>query len=212
MKGKYRTVSTRFWKDKWIRSLDPIEKMVYLYLLTNPETTICGVYQTTLDEIAHDTGVDHRQLSLILERFAAEGKAALYMDEWVIIPNFLKHQNLTSPKIQKGVERELENVPEAVISYSLSIGYAYDSINSNFNFNSNLSGKSSADAPQPPDFSKLYEEYDEKVVNDYYQRVLDYEQSKYGKRHYKNYPATIRNWLKRDKVETFKEKHPNGII
>ena len=43
--SKQRSVDTCFWDDRYITQLDPSEKLLFLYLLTNTLTNICGVYQ-----------------------------------------------------------------------------------------------------------------------------------------------------------------------
>ena len=40
-----RYISTTFWDDEWVQSLDFTEKGLYLYLLTNSLTNIAGVYK-----------------------------------------------------------------------------------------------------------------------------------------------------------------------
>ena len=51
-------VNTKFWDDTYIVTLDPIEKLLYLYFLTNPLTNICGIYEIQLRRVAFDTGID----------------------------------------------------------------------------------------------------------------------------------------------------------
>jgi len=43
-----RYISTSFWDDPWITSLDPSEKLLYLYLMTNTSTNISGVYKLSV--------------------------------------------------------------------------------------------------------------------------------------------------------------------
>ena len=46
--NKQRYVNTRFWNDTYVSSLDPIEKLLFIYLLTNEHTNISGVYEPPL--------------------------------------------------------------------------------------------------------------------------------------------------------------------
>ena len=34
--AKQRYINTKFWRDSYIEDLDPIEKLLFLYLLSNP--------------------------------------------------------------------------------------------------------------------------------------------------------------------------------
>lgn len=56
------------------------------------------------------------------------------------------------------------------------------------------------------EYERLIKSYGKAVVDDYHQRVLDHEQSKWGRRYYKSLPATIRNWLKRNNVKSKEEE------
>lgn len=122
-----RYISTSFWTDKWIRSLDPSERYLYMYLLTNPETNIAGVYDITLDRIAFDTGYDERTLRPMFERFAEAGKVYFYDEEWIILPTWPKHQQYDKrAKIRDGIVSVLQDIPEEVIAYLAEVGYHFD--------------------------------------------------------------------------------------
>lgn len=124
-----RYISTSFWTDKWIRTLNPSDRYLYLYLMTNPQTNIAGAYQITLDRIAFDTGYDERTLRPMLERFQKAKKAYFFQDEWVILPSWPKHQKWEiKPTIKKGIDLILEKLPKNVKSYMISIGYQYPMI------------------------------------------------------------------------------------
>lgn len=121
-----RYISTSFWTDKWIRSLDSSERYLYMYLLTNPQTNISGIYQITLDRIAFDTGYDERTLIPMFERFKEAGKAAFIDEEWIILPSWPKHQKWeVKETIRKGIETALKSIPHNVLHSAKAIGYTY---------------------------------------------------------------------------------------
>ena len=121
-----RYISTSFWTDKWIRTLDPSERYLYMYLLTNPQTNIAGIYQITLDRIAFDTGYDERTLLPMLDRFKKMNKAAFVHDEWVILPSWPKHQKWEIKEtIKKGIDSTLNSIPQNVLYEAREIGYQY---------------------------------------------------------------------------------------
>jgi len=121
-----RYISTSFWTDKWIRTLDPSERYLYMYLLTNPQTNIAGIYQITLDRIAFDTGYDERTLRPMLDRFKKMNKAAFVHDEWVILPSWPKHQKWDIKEtIKKGIDSTLNSIPQNVLYEAMEIGYQY---------------------------------------------------------------------------------------
>ena len=147
--SKKRYVDTKFWVDNYIVERDPIEKLLYLYLLTNTLTNILGIYEISVRQIAFDTGIDKDMVIKILERFKKDNKIR-YIDGYIAIKKFVKYQ-ADNPKINKGIELLLKEVPIDLIEWididfnrldikkdSLSIGLDKTSSDSNYsNSNSN---------------------------------------------------------------------------
>lgn len=130
-------IDTRFWDDNYTANLDPIEKLLFLYCLTNTHTNICWVYEIPLKLIAVDTGIDKDMIVKILSRFEKERKI-LYRDWWIAIINFVKYQNQWSPKVKTWIEKELLKVPKWLNDLiEIPYGYPMDTL-SHSNSNSNL--------------------------------------------------------------------------
>lgn len=125
-----RYISTNYWKDNYIADLDPTEKLLFVYLLTNPKTNIAGVYEINIREIAFDTGIDKDMVLKIMERFTADGKAS-YVSGYVLMKNWVKHQSM-NPSVRQGIDRCLKSLPTELLEYVLtddegySVGIAYD--------------------------------------------------------------------------------------
>lgn len=132
--AKQRYINTKFWDDPYIVNLDPIQKLLFLYFLTNSLTTICGIYEVSLKKIAFDTGIDGDMILKIVGKFQ-DDKKILYITGWIIIANFIKHQNVNSPQIQKAIEAELKKVPENIIKYGMDTISNYHYIKLNINNN-----------------------------------------------------------------------------
>jgi len=114
--SKKRYVDTKFWDDNYIIEKDPIEKLLFLYLLTNTLTNIIGIYEISINRIAFDTGIDKEMVLKILERFEVDNKAK-YENGWVALKNFTKHQ-LNNPKINAGIEALSKEVPKDLIKWA----------------------------------------------------------------------------------------------
>lgn len=125
--AKHRYINTHFWKDNYIINLDPSEKLVYLYLLTNPLTNIAGIYEINLKEIANDTGIIKEIIDTILKRFERDGKLK-YCEGYIIIKNHLKHQDFKSPKLQSGIAEILNSVPASILEISIPYIYGMDTL------------------------------------------------------------------------------------
>ncbi len=115
-----------------------MEKLVFLYLITNPLTNISGVYELPVKRAAFDVGVEVEVIATIFKRFETDGKI-LRFEGWVAVKNFIRHQTL-NPKIKVGIVAELRRVPKALTD---RLCIDYDSLshsNSNLNTNSNPNG------------------------------------------------------------------------
>ena len=144
-----RYFDTEFWRDPYTSTLDVVEKCLFMYCLLNPATNIAGIYKQPLKVIAAETGIDIDSVKNIFGRFENE-KKIFYKDGWVIIKNFPKYQTHgTNPKIKAGIEKIIAALPQDILQYSISIGYAYDSnyLNSNINTNINTNSNVKSDTP-----------------------------------------------------------------
>ncbi len=143
--SKNRYINTHFWTDGYIEELDPSEKLIFLYLLTNPLTSIGGVYEISIKRIAYDTGFDKDMVLKILKRFEKDSKV-YYIHSFIIIINSIKHQSL-NVNIKKGIEANLNNIPNIVKAskgfqrLSKALKYLNLNLNLNFNLNSNSNKK-----------------------------------------------------------------------
>lgn len=146
--AKQRYINTKFWSDNFIREqLNPLDRYLFLYFLTNEKTNICGVYELPLSTISSETGIEKEMLKHMMPRL--EGKI-YWIDGWVYIKNFVKHQSTTSVTVQKGIEIEMSKIPEKIKEKMTEIdgmdrvsgGIIYSNLNSNYNLNSNPNTKS----------------------------------------------------------------------
>jgi hypothetical protein len=108
--AKSRMINTHFWKDAYIRKLQAGDKLLFLYLLTNPSTNIAGAYEITLDEIASDTGMAEKRILESIERLTESGKVE-YRDSWILVKNFIKHQT-KSESVEKGIVSAINCCPD----------------------------------------------------------------------------------------------------
>lgn len=119
-----RYISTSFWDDEWVQSVEPYERYLYLYLLTNPLTNLAGVYKIMDRRISFDTGIPQEKVAAAMERFAKAGKA-VRIGEYIVIPHWPNHQQTGSFRVKLGLERILMALPEEVLVRLPSMGYAY---------------------------------------------------------------------------------------
>ena len=142
-----RYINTRFWDDNYITELSPEEKLLFLYFLTNPLTTIAGIYEISLKRIEYDTGIIKQNILKIIRKFEKANKVFYIDNNWIFLKNFIKNQSI-NPKIKIGIQERLNEIPTFIIDKIKEIDkdslyIAYDSLSkptiySNSNSNSNL--------------------------------------------------------------------------
>lgn len=109
-----RMVSTAIWtKSRKFRRIKPLERYVFLYLVTNQEVELCGAYEHPIEDISHFTGLEVEVLADILGTLRNVG-LAIYHDGWVIIPGYAASQSAENPKVKTGIEKSLKALPEAI--------------------------------------------------------------------------------------------------
>lgn len=101
--------------------LNPLDRLLFLYLLTNEHTNISGIYEISEHKIAFDTGLERDTLvKAMIPRLEPK---VYFKDNWIILINFTKHQNLRSDDVVKGIKREFDLAPITVQEYALSRGW-----------------------------------------------------------------------------------------
>jgi hypothetical protein len=109
MSERLRSVNTRFWEDPFIEDITPSEKLLFLYLLTNPQANMLGIYEITVKRICYDTGLTREIVTNGLKRFEKAEKV-LTWNNFIILPNWLKNQNLNS-NMKTGVLKLFNQLP-----------------------------------------------------------------------------------------------------
>src|SRR3990167_10396814 len=109
--AKTRMINTRFWNDNFIVGLNPLDRYLFLYFLTNEHTNISGIYELPMRTLAFETGIDKEMLPKMIKRL--EGRVH-YLDGWIFIKNFQKHQATTSEKVKRGIEIETAKIPNKI--------------------------------------------------------------------------------------------------
>jgi hypothetical protein len=106
-------IDTKFWDDPFTAELTPPEKLLFLYYLTNPQVKISGIYEIRIKQVSFDTGINEKQILEINQKFEKNNKI-YFVDNWVIINNFIKYQTI-NPSVLQGIQRELDNLPPQAV-------------------------------------------------------------------------------------------------
>lgn len=119
----FRKIHVSFWKDLFVKKLTPEQKYFYLYLMTNSNTTQCGIYEIDFGMISYETGYNTETIQKLILFFESKGKIKYSTStEEIAIKNWNKYNDSTSPKVKACVSKELKTVKNRVlIQYLYSI-------------------------------------------------------------------------------------------
>lgn len=229
-----RMIKTKIWSDDWFGELSVDARYLYLYLLTNKNTHICGYYKLSIKEICFMTGLTSKRVETALEELTTN---VAYEEGWVIIKNYPRYQNVSNnAKVQASIERELKNVPENLLNLnhkSKSNSEAIDSLS--IPYENKAKNKGTVDKPVDKERKKygefknvaLSDDEKEKLKNKYGRDValaLVEELSVGIKTHgytYKDHYAAALSWARKKglQVQTstvipkvIPEMQPNGTV
>ena len=112
----YRHVHVEFWKDpKVLEELTPEDKLFFIYLLTNPNTTQIGVYKITKKQIAFELGFSIESVNVLMDRFINNYGLIKYNNDTreICLKNWGKYNlNKLGKPMLDCVKSELKNVDD----------------------------------------------------------------------------------------------------
>ena len=111
--SKTRYIKTDFWSDSFIETLNPVEKLLFLYLFTNDRVDLCGIYEISLRKISFETGINEESLVKILTKFSEKWKI-YYIDWYIYVSNFIKHLQI-NPSVLLWIERSKNLIPKPIL-------------------------------------------------------------------------------------------------
>lgn len=123
--AKYRMINTRFWNDSFVADhCNALDRLLFLYLLTNERTNILGVYEAPIRTIAYETGIDKDDVEKMLKRLEPK---IYYFEGWVFIHKFIEHQQRNA-KVIRGMMNEFQQLPEKIKKWVDSTGVENDTL------------------------------------------------------------------------------------
>lgn len=121
-----RSINTGIWSDPFVENLDPMHKLVWLYLLTNQHTNMIGIYQMSTRRICFETGLDNETVRKAFEAFQRLSKAFVIIlknsSEWVFLPNWVKNQSMNTNML-KAASKQFDSLPNELIDKLLMNHY-----------------------------------------------------------------------------------------
>lgn len=109
----YRQIHTTIWQDNFVGDVltEPPEKLFWAYLLTNSQTTQCGVYPFRMRQAQFDTGLTGDEIKSIINKLVQYEKIKYSTENnEIMINNWLKYNSARSPKVAAVIDKELLSV------------------------------------------------------------------------------------------------------
>lgn len=111
--------------------LEPDEKLLFIYLFSNKNASLSGLYKLPLKVMAFETGLDKKRVEQILGKFSQANKIQ-YADGIVWVVNMRRYHETKSVLVQTRITKEIALIPECPLKIAymqsldtLSIPYQY---------------------------------------------------------------------------------------
>ena len=222
--GTKRVIDIDLWTDELVETFTPEERYFWMFLLTNPFTTQCGIYHITQKQMCFYLGYENDVVSKLLKRFEKDYQLIKYVNNEIAIKNYMIHSIVKGGlPIEELIKRELGKVKsKSLINWVFEcLNSKKDSlkqtiinilnnkdlyINVNANVNACTQGRTLDCTHERTRFTKptieeLNQYCKEKGYSIDTERFFNYYESKgwlIGKAPMKSWKAALTNWSKND--------------
>lgn len=118
--ANYRQIHTQIWRDNWFLDLEPDEKLLFIYLFSNDNSNLAGLYELHERIIQLETGLDKKRINEIVSKLEGDGKV-FYRDGVVWIVNMQKYHSNAGEKVKRNIELIVESIPDCEVKRKYSI-------------------------------------------------------------------------------------------
>ena len=123
----FRQVHTKIWKDAWFGELTPKQKLLFVYLFTNEQASLAGIYELPLRFIVFETGLTKKEVSEYMAFFAKANKA-YYQDEIVWVPNLPRYHPTNSKTQRIRIARDVSLLKDCLLKAEYRKLYGMDRV------------------------------------------------------------------------------------
>jgi len=112
--ANYRQIHTQIWRDNWFLDLEADEKLLFIYLFSNDNSNLAGIYELHERIIQLETGLDRKRINEIITKLEGDGKV-FYRDGVVWIVNMQKYHSNAGEKVRRNIELIIEGIPDCEV-------------------------------------------------------------------------------------------------
>ena len=154
---KYSNLSMSFWTDSKVDDdFTPEDKYFFLYLLSNPHTSVTGCYEISMKQMERETGYNTDTITRLIQRMQEVHKVIRYDQETkeVLIVNWYKYNWTKSENLIKSVIRVAQFIKSSEFKkYVLDMvciryGYHMETSDSDTDTDSDTESEVCADKPR----------------------------------------------------------------
>lgn len=168
--AEFRSIHTRIWKDDWFTNLETDEKLLFVYLFSNSQASVCGIYELPIRYIAFESGLDISRVKAILDKFELD-KKVYYRNGLVWVVNLRKYNESNSPKVAIRIKKDLDGIPDCELK-NMYYRYHMDTVSGNRNeHNINRDGYDTGNIDLPDEQPPAAAFSDDAQLTAIYQRV-----------------------------------------
>ena len=116
---KTRIIQTKFWADGYVASLTPLEKIIFLYYLTNEKVNIIHCYECPDRYVLIDTGVSREVLQRCKDKLQESNKVLFYKD-YVLLVNADKYEAYKGEDNEKAIKKLESEMSNDVLDWYIN--------------------------------------------------------------------------------------------
>lgn len=102
---------TQIWDDEWFRKLSAPSRYLFVFLLTNPEVNLIGVYRLNFEKLKYYTKLTDKQL---LDCFIEINGKVFYREGWIIIRKYTEFNPYKGTSTDVAKDKEWNLVPSNI--------------------------------------------------------------------------------------------------
>ena len=124
--AQYRNIQISFWTDpKIMDNFTPEDKYFYLYLMTNPHTSLCGCYEISLKQMENETGYSRETVEKLINRMMFTHDVIRFSSDTkeMLILNWHKYNWTSSDRVRDGIITGINHVKNPVFRQYLQALY-----------------------------------------------------------------------------------------
>jgi hypothetical protein len=209
---KTRIIQTKFWDDPTVIDAPVEAKFLFMYYLTCPHVGMTGIFEISNKEVELKTGLNEKQIGRA-KKYLLENNKVRFYKTWVKIVNSEKYNNYAvGPKNSEAYNKELASINKEMLNaLDSTIGVVSDSSDTNhnteiINHKPEIRKEKGIVKGEKQSLEDLTPQILLEIADNYHLPIAFVTSKADDLRNwcastgktYKDYPATLRNWVKKD--------------